>query len=171
MADAAYEHAHLIAHDLRQRIDELESRNAPRGVATGGSRCLMMAAIPSHMIGREAMTTKKKKATKKTSTRTSTAKKAAPTKTAKAKPAAKKTDGKRKKLSAIAAAAQVLSETKQPMTTRQLIEAMAANNLWTSPGGRTPWATLYSAIQRELQAKGKESRFVKIDRGQFRANG
>jgi hypothetical protein len=65
----------------------------------------------------------------------------------------------------------VLAETKEAMTTRQLVEAMAARNLWTSPGGKTPHATLFSAIQRELQAKGKEARFVKADRGQFRANG
>ena len=117
------------------------------------------------------MTTKKKKATKTTSTRKLTAKKPAPAKTAKAKPAAKKTGGKRKKLSAVDAAAQVLSETKQPMNAKQLIEAMASKNLWTSPGGRTPWSTLYSALSREINAKGKESRFVKADRGQFRANG
>jgi hypothetical protein len=35
-----------------------------------------------------------------------------------------------------------------------MIEAMAANGLWTSPGGATPWATLYSAITREIGAKG-----------------
>jgi hypothetical protein len=46
---------------------------------------------------------------------------------------------------------------------------MAAKSLWTTPGGKTPHATLYSAIIREIAVKGKESRFVKKDRGQFAA--
>jgi hypothetical protein len=76
-----------------------------------------------------------------------------------------------KKLSAIDAAAQVLAASKEPMNAKQMIEAMAAKGLWTSPGGKTPHATLYSAIIREIATKGKESRFVKKDRGQFAANG
>lgn len=53
------------------------------------------------------------------------------------------------------------------MTTRQMIEAMAAKGYWASPGGKTPHATLYSAILRELQNKGEKARFVKVERGQF----
>jgi hypothetical protein len=49
------------------------------------------------------------------------------------------------------------------------LQAMAAKALWTSPGGKTPHATLYSAIIREISAKGKESRFVKKERGKFAA--
>jgi hypothetical protein len=52
-----------------------------------------------------------------------------------------------------------------------MIEAMAAKKLWTSPGGKTPHATLYSAILRELNEKGKDSRFTKTERGKFAANG
>jgi len=52
-----------------------------------------------------------------------------------------------------------------------MIDAMAAKGLWTSPGGRTPAATLYSAIIREVGTKGKEARFKKTDRGHFAANG
>jgi hypothetical protein len=55
------------------------------------------------------------------------------------------------------------------MNSKQMIEAMAAKGLWTSPGGKTPHATLYSAIIREIATKGKDSRFVKKDRGQFAA--
>ena len=51
------------------------------------------------------------------------------------------------------------------------IEAMAAMKLWTSPGGKTPHATLYSAILREIQTKGKDARFKKIERGKFAAKG
>jgi HB1, ASXL, restriction endonuclease HTH domain len=87
----------------------------------------------------------------------------------KAKPAA--TNGAAKKLSAIDAAAKVLAGTKQAMSCKALIEAMATKGLWTSPGGKTPHATLYSAISREIATKGKDARFKKTDRGQFAANG
>jgi HB1, ASXL, restriction endonuclease HTH domain len=76
---------------------------------------------------------------------------------------------KEKKVSAIDAAAQVLSASKEPMNAKEMIETMAAKKLWTSPGGATPHATLYSAIIREIAAKGKEARFVKMERGKFAA--
>jgi len=76
---------------------------------------------------------------------------------------------KEKRVSAIDAAAQVLSASKEPMNAKEMIEAMAAKKLWTSPGGKTPHATLFSAIIREIAAKGKEARFVKTERGKFAA--
>ena len=100
-------------------------------------------------------TAKKTKATK-TPAKTTTAK----------KPVKKLT----KKLSALDAAAQVLANSKEPMNCKQLIEAMATKKLWSSPGGKTPHATLYSAIQREINSKGKDSRFKKMERGQFTVN-
>lgn len=112
------------------------------------------------------------------SAKKTTATKKAPAKSSKAKqPAAKKAkagkngDAKPKKLSALDAAAKVLAESKEPLNTRQMIEAMAKKGLWTSPGGATPWATLYSAILREVSAKGKDARFKKVERGQFAFNG
>ena len=57
--------------------------------------------------------------------------------------------------------------TKQPMTCSELIAAMAAKGYWSSPGGKTPSATLYSAILRELQTKKGEARFRKTERGKF----
>jgi hypothetical protein len=63
-------------------------------------------------------------------------------KTAK-KPASSKAS-RATKLSAIAAAARVLSETGRAMTCPELIEAMAAKRYWTSPGGKTPASTLYT---------------------------
>ena len=75
-----------------------------------------------------------------------------------------------KKLSALDAAAKVLAETKEPMNAKQMIEAMAAKGYWKSPGGQTPSSTLYAAIIREAQKKGKESRFTKTDRGLFALN-
>jgi hypothetical protein len=68
-------------------------------------------------------------------------------------------------------AAQVLASSADPLNTKQMIEQMAAKGLWTSPGGATPHATLYSAILREIQVKGKEARFKKTERGHFGANG
>jgi hypothetical protein len=90
---------------------------------------------------------------------------AAETKPAKKAKAAK--EPKAKKVGALDAAAQVLAASSEPMNCKQLIEAMASQKLWTSPGGKTPHATLYSAIIREISVKGKDSRFTKKDRGQF----
>jgi HB1, ASXL, restriction endonuclease HTH domain len=90
-------------------------------------------------------------------------------KAAKKAPAKKTREPKDKKLSAIDAAAQVLASLKEPLNAKELIEAMAAKSLWSSPGGKTPHATLYSAIIREIALKGKEARFVKTERGKFAA--
>ncbi len=79
-------------------------------------------------------------------------------------PKAKAANGK---MSCLDAAAKVLGEAKEPMTTGAMIEKMAAKKYWTSPNGQTPAATLYSAILREIKTKGKESRFTKKDRGLF----
>lgn len=74
---------------------------------------------------------------------------------------------KPKKLSALDAAAQVLAAAKEPLNCQQLIEAMTTQGLWTSPGGKTPHATLYSAMLREINVKGKDARFTKTERGRF----
>jgi hypothetical protein len=104
-------------------------------------------------------TTTKKAAAKKTTTKATKAKKATPKKAA-----AKKREGK---MSALDAAAQVLADSKEPLNAKAMIEQMSAKGLWTSPGGKTPHATLYAAILREINDKGKEARFEKVDRGQF----
>jgi len=72
-----------------------------------------------------------------------------------------------KKLSALDAAARVLSENGQAMNCQEMIEAMAAKGYWSSPGGKTPSATLYSSILRELKTKGADARFRKTERGKF----
>ena len=121
-------------------------------------------------------------ATKKT-TKTDKSKKATKAETATAveqtdpaatTPSQAKTKGKKakepkaKKTSALDAAVRVLEEAGQPMTCPEMIEQMAAKGYWTSPGGATPAATLYSAVLREIKAKGKAARFVKTERGKFR---
>lgn len=73
------------------------------------------------------------------------------------------------KMSAIDAAAKVLADAREPMNCKSLIEAMATKGLWTSPGGKTPHATLHGAILREINGKGADARFVKTERGKFAA--
>jgi hypothetical protein len=77
---------------------------------------------------------------------------------------------KEKTLSALDAAAKLLAETGEPMNCQEMIKAMSEKGYWTSPGGQTPHATLYSAILRELKTKGAEARFRKTERGKFAAN-
>ncbi len=74
---------------------------------------------------------------------------------------------KEKRLSGLDAAAKVLAEAGQPMTAKEMVEAAEAKGYWKSPGGKTPHATVYSAIIREIAAKGSESRFRKTERGKF----
>jgi hypothetical protein len=78
---------------------------------------------------------------------------------------------KEKKLSALDAAAKVLAEAGQPLNCQEMIAAMAEKGYWKSPGGKTPAATLYSAILREITTKGTSSRFVKTERGKFAHTG
>ena len=93
-----------------------------------------------------------------------------PAKPAKAVKDKKAKPDKAKRLSALDAAAQVIAKADGPMTSQALIDAMAAKGLWKSPGGATPSATLYAAMLREIAAKGKASRFKKVDRGLFVSN-
>jgi hypothetical protein len=74
---------------------------------------------------------------------------------------------KPKRVSALDAAAQVLAASEVPMRAKEMIAAMEAKGLWTSPGGKTPEATLYAAIIREIAAKGTAARFKKHERGVF----
>ena len=81
----------------------------------------------------------------------------------------KKAGGKQKpkRVSALDAAAQVLVKADKPMRAKELIAAMAEQGLWKSPAGKTPHATLYAAMLREIAANGKAARFTKVDRGMF----
>ncbi|MBL0869309.1 MAG: winged helix-turn-helix domain-containing protein [Phycisphaerales bacterium] len=76
-------------------------------------------------------------------------------------------DAKPKRASALDAAAQVLAASEVPMRAKEMIAAMEAKGLWKSPGGKTPEATLYAAIIREIAAKGTAARFKKHERGVF----
>ena len=99
----------------------------------------------------------KAKATKKASTK-STAKKAGQ-------------ESKPKRLSALDAAAQLLAKRGEAMRTGEMVATMAEQGLWSSPHGKTPAATLYSAILREIEVKGADARFRKVERGKFESTG
>jgi hypothetical protein len=115
------------------------------------------------------MKTKKQAATKQSSTKatkgTVTKAKAPETKAAMAATPAK-ADAK-KKLSQIEAAIAVLAKAGEAMNCQAMVEAMAKQGLWSSPGGATPDATLYASILRDINTKGKDARFKTTDRGQF----
>ena len=74
---------------------------------------------------------------------------------------------KAKRLSLINAAAQILAESSEPMDVKKMVEQVTSKGLWSSPNGKTPHATLYSAIITEIKKKGDEARFTKVERGQF----
>jgi hypothetical protein len=80
-----------------------------------------------------------------------------------------------KRTSALDAAAQVLAglgkaESNSGLTAADLIERMSKAKLWTSPGGKTPAATLYAAMTREITKKGNSSRFTRPGPGRFTAS-
>lgn len=70
------------------------------------------------------------------------------------------------KMSGLDAAAKILADAGQPLNTKEMLERIEAADLWKTDG-KTPQATLYAAIVREIAAKGKESRFRKTERGRF----
>ncbi len=101
----------------------------------------------------------KKNSTKKApkSAKTSKARKIAPA----AKP---------EKMSGLDAAAHLLKETGEAMKPKAMVEMMVKKGYWQSEG-KTPGATIYAAIIREIAAKNDGSRFKKTGRGTFAFNG
>lgn len=85
---------------------------------------------------------------------------------AKSQPSGKK---KSKKAGCLHATVQVLEEADEPLTCKQVMERILERGLWTTKG-RTPAATLYSAMLREIQRKGTDARFVLAERGKFALN-
>ena len=86
------------------------------------------------------------------------------------KPGAKPEPKKARKMGALDAAAIVLADAGKPMRSKELIAEMAKRGLWTSPGGKTPEATLYAAILREIGAKSAAARFARAGKGEFASN-
>ena len=73
---------------------------------------------------------------------------------------------KPRKPSGLDAAVQVLADSKEPMRSKDIVDKMLNQGLWSTKG-KTPHATIYAAIIREIQNKGDASRFEKANRGQF----
>ena len=122
-------------------------------------------------MSKKSTTKENAKAAPTTQSAKSTKAKAA--KKASAKSTAKKPgqDSKPKRLSALDAAAQLLAKRGEAMRTGEMIATMAEQGLWSSPHGKTPAATLYSAILREIEVKGTGARFRKVERGKFESTG
>lgn len=85
------------------------------------------------------------------------------------KPGKAAKDQKQKKISGLDAAHQILTDAGEPMRCGDMVEKMLADGLWKT-GGKTPAATIYAAIVREISTKGTASRFKKTDRGLFTVN-
>jgi hypothetical protein len=71
-----------------------------------------------------------------------------------------------RKPSGLDCAAAVLAEASTPLNAKQMVERMLSTGMWTT-GGKTPAATIYAAIIREIAAKGDQARFRKVERGKF----
>jgi len=69
-------------------------------------------------------------------------------------------------MSGIDAAAKILVDAGGAMSCKAMVEEAIEKGYW-KPGGKTPAATMYAAILREIQKKGDASRFVKTERGKF----
>ena len=72
----------------------------------------------------------------------------------------------RRRLTGLDAAALVLAETGKPMNCPSMVKVMLQKGYW-STNGRTPAATIYAGIRREIETKGGLSRFRKVGKGLF----
>jgi len=70
------------------------------------------------------------------------------------------------KMSGLDAAAKVLEEAGEPLNCKAIVERAFEAGYWQSDG-KTPAATIYAAILREIQKKGADARFRKAARGKF----
>ena len=82
------------------------------------------------------------------------------------KTAAKKREADRKQ-SGLDLAAKVLADAAEPLKAKQIAERAIAAGWETN--GKTPEATLYAAMTREIAKRGDAARFRKADRGLFEA--
>ena len=117
------------------------------------------------------MATKKKNTTAPAKGRKTAAQpKAQATKTTTAKPAEPKAQASAPKMSLLKAAIAVLEGTDEALNTKAIIEQAKAKGLWSPGAGKTPEQTLYSAIARDIKAKGENARFRLVAKGHFKLN-
>lgn len=86
------------------------------------------------------------------------------------KPSASPKAAKSRPMGALDAAAKVLGESKKPMRAIEIYAEIESRGMWKTLG-KTPEATIYAAMIREIAAKGNDSRFKKAERGMFTATG
>lgn len=72
------------------------------------------------------------------------------------------------KMSLLDAAHEVLKSANAPMTVADMLGQAEHRGLWTRGKGKTPANTLAAGISTEIKKQGGQSRFVKVERGQFR---
>jgi hypothetical protein len=72
-------------------------------------------------------------------------------------------------MSCLDSAAKVLGQAGEALDCKTIVERAIAKGYWRT-NGKTPAATLYAAILREMQKQGKAARFIKTDRGRFALN-
>ena len=75
-----------------------------------------------------------------------------------------------RKPSLMSAAADLLAETGQAMNCNQIVQILDERGIWSSPNGKTPGATLYAGLNREIAEKGERSRFARMGKGQYAAS-
>ena len=85
------------------------------------------------------------------------------------KPATAGQRARERKPSALSAAARVLAEADGPLSAGEIVKRMLEKGLWQTKG-RTPQATLYSALLRRIRKDGANARFRKVERGKFALN-
>jgi len=83
-------------------------------------------------------------------------------------PKGQRRGGKNGQMSLLDAAAAILAGADgEALACKTIVERAADRKLWKTASGKTPANTLYSSILREINSKGKDSRFIKADRGKF----
>jgi hypothetical protein len=75
-----------------------------------------------------------------------------------------------RRMSLVGAAVVILQRDECQLPVREILRRITESGLWSSPAGKTPEQTLYSAIIREIATKGTDARFRRGDqRGAFLA--
>lgn len=89
---------------------------------------------------------------------------------AETKESSKATTSKKERTSSkpggLSQAARVLEEAGKPLNCKEIVQIMLDKGYWKTDG-KTPSATIYSAIAREIKEKGADARFQKVERGKF----
>jgi hypothetical protein len=140
-----------------------------RGVYRDGAK-----ADPATKVATKTPTTKATRANTAATVTKAKAKATTEAKPAKAatraKDAKRGSDKARKHVGILDAAAHILAETGGTMSCKAIVNIAIESGVWKT-SGKTPAATLYAAMTREITKKGKDARFRKVDRGLFVAAG